>query len=69
LQTSLNEERGKKRDRETTTPAGGPMEQPGSKIPMIEYPVRRGNDKRDYRQPQRRKGSELANFSIGRNIS
>lgn len=31
MQTPLNEERGKKRDRETTTPTSGPMEQPGTK--------------------------------------
>lgn len=31
LQTPLNEERNKKRDRETTTPASGPTGQPGTK--------------------------------------
>ena len=31
LQTPLNEERGRKRDKETTTPASRPMEQPGTK--------------------------------------
>jgi len=31
LQTPLNEERNKKRDRKTTTPISGPTEQPGAK--------------------------------------
>ena len=31
LQTTLNEERNKKRDRETTTPTSGPLGQPGTK--------------------------------------
>jgi len=31
LQTPLNEEKGKKRDREETTPISGPAEQPGAK--------------------------------------
>lgn len=31
LQTPLNGERGKKRNRETTTPTSGPVEQPGTK--------------------------------------
>ena len=31
LQNPLNEERNKKRDRENTTPASGPSEQPGTK--------------------------------------
>lgn len=31
LQTPLNEERHKKRDRKTTTPINGPIEEPGAK--------------------------------------
>lgn len=38
LQTPLNEERNKKRDRQATPPTGGPAEQPGSKRQRLNPP-------------------------------